>query len=72
MPEESVFDLRLICNALQELTDLNLDLQEMNIDMYKAYNKMNFWISVRDKKKNSSVFCYRMLKLLYSRLSFHI
>lgn len=42
MPEESVFDLRLICNALQELTDLNLDLQEMNIDMYKAYNKMNF------------------------------
>lgn len=33
---EFVLDLGLMCDALQELSELSLDLQERNIDLYKA------------------------------------
>lgn len=37
---EFVLDLGLMCDALQELSKLNLDLQEINIDLYKAHRRI--------------------------------
>lgn len=37
---EFVLDLGLMCDALQELSELSLDLQERNIDLYKADRKI--------------------------------
>jgi hypothetical protein len=33
-------DLGLICDVLQELSELSLDLQERNIDLHKAHSKI--------------------------------
>jgi hypothetical protein len=37
---EFILDLELKCDALQELSELSLDLQERNIDLNKAHNKI--------------------------------
>jgi hypothetical protein len=37
---EFVLDLGLMCDALQELSELSLDLQHRDIDLYKADKKI--------------------------------
>ena len=38
---EFIIDLGLMCDALHELSELSLDLQDRNIDLYKTNNKNN-------------------------------
>lgn len=43
---EFILDLGLFCDALQELSELSLDLQERDIDMYKAHCKIECLLDV--------------------------
>ncbi|XP_054834515.1 E3 SUMO-protein ligase KIAA1586-like isoform X2 [Eublepharis macularius] len=47
---EFVLDLGLICDALQELSKLSLDLQGRNIDLYKAHCKIECLVYVCGKR----------------------
>ncbi|XP_065675613.1 E3 SUMO-protein ligase KIAA1586-like [Hydra vulgaris] len=44
---EFLMDLGLMCDALQELSELSLDLQERNIDLYKANQKIKALVQHR-------------------------
>src|SRR5215469_7994843 len=43
---EFLLDLGLMCDALQELSELSLDLQERNIDIYRADQKIKAVIQI--------------------------
>ncbi|KAK0048443.1 E3 SUMO-protein ligase [Biomphalaria pfeifferi] len=48
---EFVLDLGLMCDALQELSELSLDLQERNIDIYKADKKIKAVIQIFEERQ---------------------
>jgi hypothetical protein len=43
---EFILDSGLMCDSLQELSELSLDLQERNIDLNKAHNKIVCLVNV--------------------------
>jgi hypothetical protein len=45
-------DFGLICDALQELSELSLDLQERNIDLHKAHSKTECLVDVCEKRRS--------------------
>jgi hypothetical protein len=46
-------DLGLICDFLQELSELSLDLQQRNIDLHKAHNKIECPVGVCEKRRSA-------------------
>jgi hypothetical protein len=48
-----ILDLGLICDALQELSQLSLDLQERNIDLHKAHSKIECLVGVCEKRRSA-------------------
>ena len=48
---EFVLDLGLMCDALQELSELSLDLQERNIDIYRADQKIKAVIQIFEERQ---------------------
>ena len=52
---EFMMDLGLMCDALHELSELSLDLQERNMDLYKANKKkQHLYKSLRKKYKKQA------------------
>jgi hypothetical protein len=49
---EFILDLGLICDALQELSEVSLDLQERNIDLHKAHSKIVCLVDVCEKGRS--------------------
>ena len=47
---EFVLDLGLMCDALQELSELSLDLQEHNMDLYRADQKIKALVQVFEER----------------------
>ncbi|XP_015284601.1 PREDICTED: uncharacterized protein KIAA1586-like [Gekko japonicus] len=43
---EFVLDLGLLCDALQEVSELTVDLQEGNIDLYRAHGKIESLVEI--------------------------
>jgi ribosomal protein S1 len=41
-----ILDLGLMCDGLQELSELSFDLQERNLDLNKAHNKIVCLVNV--------------------------
>jgi hypothetical protein len=56
---EFILDLGLKCDALQELSELSLDLQERNIDLNKAHNKIVFLFNVFESRCKTPGSFYR-------------
>jgi hypothetical protein len=50
---EFILDLGLMFNALQELSELSLDLQESNIDLNKAHNKIVCFVSLLESRRKT-------------------
>ncbi|KAJ8869950.1 hypothetical protein PR048_028961 [Dryococelus australis] len=48
---EFILDLELMCDSLQELSEVSLDLQERNIDLYIAHLKVIDLVEVFEKRK---------------------
>jgi len=48
---EFVLDLGLMCDALQELSELSLDLQERNMDLYRADQKIKALAQVFEERQ---------------------
>jgi hypothetical protein len=51
---EFVLDLGLMCDALQELSELSLDLQHCDIDLYKADKKIKTLVKVLKERRENS------------------
>jgi hypothetical protein len=51
--------LELMYDALQELSALSLHLQERNIDLNKAHNKIVCLVNVFESRRNTPVLFYR-------------
>jgi hypothetical protein len=49
---EFILDLGLMCDALQELSELSSDLQERNIDLHKAHRKIECLVDVSEKRRS--------------------
>jgi hypothetical protein len=47
---EFILDLGLMCDDLQELSELSLDLQDRNIDLNKAHNKIVCLVNVFESR----------------------
>jgi hypothetical protein len=56
---ELILDLGLMYDALQELSALSLHLQERNIDLNKAHNKILCLVKVFELMRNTPVLFYR-------------
>lgn len=54
-----ILDLGLMVDALQELSELSLDLQERNIDLYTAHNKIQSTVEVFEQRKTTPGPAYR-------------
>ena len=52
---EFLLDLKLMCDALQELSELSLDLQDRNMDLYKANKKIKMLVQVFEERQNCGV-----------------
>ena len=50
---EFLLDLGLMCDALQELSELSLDLQDRNMDLYKANKKIKMLIQVFEERRQN-------------------
>jgi hypothetical protein len=48
---EFVLDLGLMCDALQELSELSLELQKRNINLYSANNKIKRLAQVFEERR---------------------
>ena len=48
-----VLDLGLMCDALQELSELSLDLQERDMDLYKANQKIKLLVQVFEERRQN-------------------
>jgi len=48
---EFVLDLRLMCDALQELSELSLDLQERDMNLYRADQKIKALVQVFEERQ---------------------
>ncbi|XP_030046369.1 E3 SUMO-protein ligase KIAA1586-like [Microcaecilia unicolor] len=67
---EFVLDLGLMCDALQELSELSLDLQERNMDLYRANNKIKSLIQIFEERKQNPGPYYKTSITAASRLIF--
>jgi hypothetical protein len=47
--------LGLMCDDLQELSELSLNFQERNLDLNKAYNKIVCLVNVFNRGENNQV-----------------
>jgi hypothetical protein len=56
---EFILDLGLMCDALQELSELSLDLQERNIGLNKAHDKTVCLVNVFELRRKTPVPFYR-------------
>jgi hypothetical protein len=73
---EFILDLGLKCDALQELSELSLDLQERNIDLNKAHNKIDCLVNIFElRRKTPGLFCRETLEaadtLIFEGVSLH-
>ena len=50
---EFLLDLELMCDALQELSELSLDLQDWNMDLYKANKKIKMLVQVFEERRQN-------------------
>ena len=50
---EFLLDLGLMCDALQELSELSLDLQDRNMDLYKANKKIKMLVQVFEERRQN-------------------
>ena len=50
---EFLLDLGLICDTLQELSELSLDLQDWNMDLYKANKKIKILVQVFEERRQN-------------------
>ncbi|KAL3875745.1 hypothetical protein ACJMK2_033665 [Sinanodonta woodiana] len=64
-------DLGLMCDALQELSELSLDLQERNIDLYKANQKIKALVQVFEERSQNAGTYYKTATAAAENLSFH-
>jgi hypothetical protein len=48
---EFLLDLGLMCDALQELSELSLDLQERDMDLYRASKTTENTVKIFEEKK---------------------
>lgn len=65
-----VLDLGLMLDALQELSELSLDLQERNMDMYKANIKIESLVKVFEKRKKIPGTAYKQAQQAVQNLKF--
>jgi len=68
---EFIMDLGLMCDALQELSELSLDLQERNIDLYKANQKIKALVQVFEERSQNAGTYYKTATAAAENLSFH-
>uniref|UniRef100_A0A8C5WBW7 Uncharacterized protein n=1 Tax=Leptobrachium leishanense TaxID=445787 RepID=A0A8C5WBW7_9ANUR len=67
---EFVLDLGLMCDALQELRDLSLDLQEGDIDLYKAHRKIKNTVQLFQERIENPGPYYRISRTSAKNLTF--
>ena len=68
---EFMMDLGLMCDALHELSELSLDLQERNMDLYKANKKTTALVQVFEEKIQKAGAYYKRATAAAQNLSFH-
>uniref|UniRef100_A0A8C8RJZ3 HAT C-terminal dimerisation domain-containing protein n=1 Tax=Pelusios castaneus TaxID=367368 RepID=A0A8C8RJZ3_9SAUR len=68
---EFILDLGLMCDALQELSELSLDLQERNMDLYKANQKITALVQVFEERRQNAGTYYKRATTAAENLSFH-
>lgn len=68
---EFIMDLGLMCDALQELSELSLDLQERNMDLYKANKKITALVQVFEERRQKAGTYYKSATAAAQNLSFH-
>ncbi|XP_015284597.1 PREDICTED: uncharacterized protein KIAA1586-like [Gekko japonicus] len=67
---EFVLDLGLLCDALQELSELNVALQERHIDLYRAHGKIESLVEICGKRGTVSGPYYREALEATAKLQF--
>lgn len=67
---EFLLDLGLMCDTLQELSELSSDLQDCNIDLYKANKKIKYWYKFLKKDDRTLGTIINALLLLYMIYAF--
>jgi len=67
---EFVLDLALICDALQELSELSLELQDRSIDLYAANQKIKALVQVFKERPITPGPYYEMAATAVERLQF--
>ena len=67
---EFLLDLGLMCDALQELSELSLDLQNRNMDLYKANKKIKMLVQFLKKEDRTVDPIINALLLLYVIFAF--
>ncbi|XP_023231471.1 uncharacterized protein LOC111631453 [Centruroides sculpturatus] len=68
---EFLLDLRLTCDALQEFLELSLELQNHNMDLYRANNKIKMLVQVFEERKQNFGLYYRCAVDAVRDLHFH-
>ena len=68
---EFIMDLGLMCDALQELSELSLDLQERNMDLYKAKKTTTALVQVFEERIQKAGAYYKSATAAAQNLSFH-
>lgn len=67
---EFVLDLGLMCDALQELSELSLDLQDRKLDLYIANQKIKTVVQVFKERQTRPGSYYEMAKIAVENLQF--
>ena len=67
---EFIMDLGLMCDALQELSELSIDLQERNMDLYKANQKIKALVQVFEERQTAGLY-YRSATGAVENLRFY-
>jgi len=65
-----VLDLALMCDALQELSELSLELQDRNVDLYAAKQKIKALVQVFKERRVRPGPYYEMAAKAVERLQF--
>jgi hypothetical protein len=65
-----LLDLALMCDALQELSELSLDLQNRNVNLYIANRKINELVQVFEERKQNFGPYYKCAAAAISNLHF--
>ena len=68
---EFVMDLGLMCDALQELSELSLDLQQRNMNLYKANQKIKSLVQVFVERRENPGPYYRSATAAAEHLIFN-